>query len=1237
MNRAHFKLTKTGKDLFLVLFLFIFSLASGCAGKNEKKTDVAVGLKFKIGALVDAGIGSGGALIWGKKAGGADGFARIISAGGPDLLLTLANGDWTFYAMAFYGSGGASMAGTVRCASAPGVLKGDKLSVTLILTNAKCAGTTFSEHGMTSVSSVYSFPSLDIGSCSDLSSISTGDTTGISTCMEKAGNMKSFKVHLPEYNKVAGAIFLKSNKISSSCISMSTSPTTALSVTNLPVVIGSPGSPFYTQIEGFYNSYDCGVTQNNSSRVIDFPNGVGANDDGSYKTFSSTSVGVITVMAFLKTTDSELCQGARSTDTTKYAGGDGTTYNPYHICSTLQWNAYAAAWSSTLATKAIRLAANLDFNFSTFTPMGDAMSGAVSNSFSNTFYGGNHTISNVLLSYTDKSSVGIFRSLTSGGTITKLIVENVYLSLETDSVQSYVGGLVGQVVGTSTLSNIKLNGFIDSGGDSYTSGLGLLVGTAGTSAVLTISEVDIYGVISSQSLGVASLVGLGSGCTLITISKSSASGEVRGSTEIADTKIGGLVGGSDCDIAMSESLYKGKVSGKSKVGGLVGYGSNVVISDSYAVASVASYLTQSDVVNVGGLVGAMTTGTLTRVMAPEAAVTSRQYNPTSAGVGDNMAYTGGIVGSKGSGSCTYAYFVGPNNTSGTFGGNAVVYQGCGSEKTPTTILDVGTYSATWSNVGSSSTTGSTVWVHKTADDTYDYPRLRWEYDRESSVTYLQRPCSGYFATTVGSGTATSPYWICSTSQFSSMSASYYYILKRNLDLRGTTLNNTTSTFLGTGAYKFDGNDLNLYGPFIDINGASTSAAIIDTLSAGGYFKNINIFGAKTNVTYGGAIVGAKAAVVALTNAGTIDQVYIDNSSVNFLSNYLQDSTGSIKLSSYVIDNSGTLSNGEIESYMTLYPTSTDTYNGYVYFANAAYENTGTISAIRTDGEIKIKGTVAADMSTTRWFGSGMVIHNTGGTISNSEVDGHLNTEFTVTPGGYGTMAGFVAGNNTGTLTNVLSEMSFYFTRYNGYAVGLVGNHTGTITRGIYLPSAGMEVEKYLPTVYGKKISGAGTLTEVYCGSPWLYSESDTWTSSGTTSFTNSNSTINTALSSISVGSRVCLDSTCDYLTSYTSGSPGTVTTDTAIASGGYSWFNIGMLMSDCSENLSFTNSSGVLQIKAVDLGVVGSNMANTSWSVTSDIDSPGSSLWYYNSSNTPSPVAIDTLFNEGVLDSAYFQ
>lgn len=147
-----------------------------------------------------------------------------------------------------------------------------------------------------------------------------------------------------------------------------------------------------------------------------------------------------------------------------------------------------------------------------------------------------------------------------------------------------IGGLGGSFVGNYDGGGWTITGLTI---DRPTVDRVGMFGQVGTGSTLTITDVRLLGVSVTGKVGVGALVGSGVG---LTIANSSATGEVTG-----DQYVGGLVGdvfGADIE----RSFFAGDVDGND-AGGLVGYGEEVLIVDSYATGTVTGNA------GVGGLIG----------------------------------------------------------------------------------------------------------------------------------------------------------------------------------------------------------------------------------------------------------------------------------------------------------------------------------------------------------------------------------------------------------------------------------------------------------------------------------------------------------------------------------------------------------------------------------------------------------------------------------------------------------
>jgi len=218
--------------------------------------------------------------------------------------------------------------------------------------------------------------------------------------------------------------------------------------------------------------------------------------------------------------------------------GDGTIENPYLIFTAQEFA--LLSWYSEVLNKNIRLAENLDLQEVGIYPIGDL------GSFSGTFDGNNHIISNAIINQPTSDYVGLFNYVVQDGQIRNLGVENVNIT-----GRGPVGGLVG-----------------DNGGG-------------------TITSCYVTGSVSGSSI-VGGLVGWTYNSI---ITSCYADGVMTG-----DYEIGGLAGWT-IDSTITNCYANGSVSGSSIVGGLSGVNSGMICS-CYATGIVIG---TGD--SVGGLVG----------------------------------------------------------------------------------------------------------------------------------------------------------------------------------------------------------------------------------------------------------------------------------------------------------------------------------------------------------------------------------------------------------------------------------------------------------------------------------------------------------------------------------------------------------------------------------------------------------------------------------------------------------
>ena len=256
----------------------------------------------------------------------------------------------------------------------------------------------------------------------------------------------------------------------------------------------------------------------------------------------------------------------------------------------------------------------------------------ISGTFTGIFEGNNYKINNIAVSESDVTTGdigGLFSVLS--GQVRNLGMEDVDVNVRSNTT-IHVGGLAGSLLNGGSITNVYLEGVIDTnvtntGGlvghsdgsittsysQGYVSGSGYTGGLVGNSTGDILSSYATSNV-SSSSVHTGGLVGASYG----SISSSYATGNVTSTS----SGTGGLVGYSDG--AVTASYATGDISGLSRTGGLVGT-SNGIISSSNASGTVTG-----DSSNTGGLVG-----------------TSSNDISSSHATGDvssNSVETGGLVG-----------------------------------------------------------------------------------------------------------------------------------------------------------------------------------------------------------------------------------------------------------------------------------------------------------------------------------------------------------------------------------------------------------------------------------------------------------------------------------------------------------------------------------------------------------------------------------------------------------------
>ncbi len=257
--------------------------------------------------------------------------------------------------------------------------------------------------------------------------------------------------------------------------------------------------------------------------------------------------------------------------------------------------------------------------------------------FTGTFDGNNHTIANVWVNESMlNSGIGLFGVVDGGmsGTVqirnVEIISGSIYSSSPSPSSFLEMGGLVGLVRGSLTISECTFSGsggVFSSSAESRSGGLvGRVSDSTGTSLVIInsifsgsagVSSYSTHSTNSPSSYGSGGLVGYSENSLVIMNSYVSGSGDISSYTKVLRSASGGLVGFSKASLTIMNSYFNGsgdissyanhRLVGSSS-GGLVGYSEvaftimNSYFSGSGKISSVG--ISSIGLDSSGGLLGA---------------------------------------------------------------------------------------------------------------------------------------------------------------------------------------------------------------------------------------------------------------------------------------------------------------------------------------------------------------------------------------------------------------------------------------------------------------------------------------------------------------------------------------------------------------------------------------------------------------------------------------------------------
>jgi hypothetical protein len=402
-----------------------------------------------------------------------------------------------------------------------------------------------------------------------------------------------------------------------------------------------------------------------------------------------------------------------------FSEGVGEPNKPYKIVTSEQL--ISIGDFSELSDKHFVLSNNINLDPNQFG--GQVFEKAVIPTFSGTFDGNNHILSNLMIK--GKSQLlplGMFGVLEVGATVTNLTIADVNITGYGDyfgglvgknygnlascyvtgsivgiEIEDCVGGLVGHNSGNITASysncmistpysGCRLNG---DGYEPLPGGSGGLVGNNNNGTITTSQSTSIV----SGSEYIGGLVGKNVGIIIKCYSTSTASGSCI---------IGGLVGSNNGG-TISKSYSTATVIGDGPdIGGLVGENKHSNITSSYSTGSVSGSWF------VGGLVGTNYNSSI-------------HYSYSTSTV-NGISDLGGLVGYNYNGDIAASFW--NIETSGQFTSSAGIGKTAAEMQTSVTFLEAG-----WDFVDETDNGTEDVWW---IDEGNDYPRLWWEIGDESS-------------------------------------------------------------------------------------------------------------------------------------------------------------------------------------------------------------------------------------------------------------------------------------------------------------------------------------------------------------------------------------------------------------------------------------------------------------------------------------------------------------------------
>lgn len=1073
------------KQIFILLFAtLLINACSKAPGKTTAK------MKLSLSGIVNiaTGIGSGGALLFGRSTKG-ELFGKVVSS--TEENLDLPNGDWVFYAF-MWDSSSTMMNGKVHCGKVPASLNGTDVVLNFQLNNNNCNDPEFSNGRKYLASTFVRFADLFVEECNDV------NATTLWYCgADNQGSAVSYRFRFHNFKKGPSTPFIFGpESIQGTCKVVDNASGTDLLEKGLDVNFpsGNGTTPFVGMVEMFLGSTTCDPNEAKGFHRVVFEGGMGAAAGSlnskvveSTKLCSSITGSALGILneekkmrceSYLGDWTGSSCTNIRSTITRfapgilcstalvdhapaikhlisipkpvvcdkylnqstqigtshPFAGGNGSIERPYKICTEWQLNQIGEVGAADYTAASFTLMNDLDMNKADMGPYSRPQCAGVNTNFDrhhnlNSFPPAMITCASLVTS--PPAYTGIFNG--NGKTIS-----NARISTENSSMVAFVRKLGGY----GEIRNLQFKN-LESRGMDYVGGVAGYVEGNSLLRNITIKGLDVEGKDNTGADYIGGVAGKVSATTNMLLGIVVKDANVRG-----DSYLGGI--GGDFMGKLSKSSFSGHLDHHANgnyVGGLVGF----LQSSSSVEESFSEGLLHATALSLGGIAG-HANGTLSNVYSTMSLVSRTQ---------NSNATVGGIAGSTSTASIHDAYFFGNLNH---FGGTTPSLAG---------IYASGSSSASrcWSNDGIAGTgctpntneaafrDASTFAPLATAKWTIAsgaLPRLAWE-----SRLCTQPSNMDTIANQITSGRGTSPnppVVICTPAQLKSIpDSNHNFVLGEDINLSTFMDVDFISTFSGT----LNGNGHALYGMNTSIPSDSVQQYWGMIKINNGTIKNLKLYRNEvisSESEYGvGILVGKnnnilsdieiyhskldaqqQTGILAGINQGSASKmtdIHIEGGEIR----------GYFSVGGVVgLNNGGTIKRVSSRAKITnmISPSSFNTFGGI------AGENQGTLDQVSFDGEIDIGNSTATYIKV-----GGITGNNFGASsvVSNALTGAHATIRVRNV-----SMAGGIVGGNSGTVSKSLMVGKLVFDNSGSLAPGssdfspLIGSDSGSMAQSYFL-------------------------------------------------------------------------------------------------------------------------------------------------------------------------------------------